>query len=128
MMRLKLVGANRASFKGAPKICRFEDEIDVDDDLGQHLLEQRAKSKSMGERPIWQLVKETDGDSAAVLDEAEEEELVADASGDDEDPNEGIDLEDEEEETPPPPAPKRKAAPKKKAAARAPRARKPAAK
>ena len=132
MMRVKLVGANRASYRGAAKIVQFGMEVDVDDDLGTHLLEQKAYSKSMGERSLWQLVRSTEGDSAATLDDSDEfeEEVDEDAETEAEIDAEAEADSETEEEAPPPPAAKvaaKKVAPKKAAPKKARARRKTAA-
>jgi hypothetical protein len=123
MMRVKLVGANRASFKGSTGILRFGDECDVDDNLGEHLLAQKAYSKTAGERPLWQFVKSTDGDSAATLEEDVED--VEDTEDEDEDAEVEAEVDAEAEVAKPTPPVKKKAAVKK--AVKKTRARRPAA-
>lgn len=102
MMRVKLIGANRASFHGAKNPVVRNAEVDVDDAIGETLLARTYKDAAGSLRPIWELVASTEGDSAAELDYPDIEDDVE---------------EDEEEETAPPPAAKKKAAPRAKAAA-----------
>ena len=110
MMRIKLIGANRATFKGCPSIVRFEGEVEVDDNMGEHLLAQKAYSKTMGERDLWQLVRSTAGDSAATLDEPEVEEVEVEVDVDAE-----VEAEIDAEAEVATPTPVKKAAPKKAA-------------
>lgn len=131
MMRLKLIGAVRASFKGAISPVTRGNTCDVDDNVGQSLLSRTYMDAAGVLRPLWELVKGTEGDSAASLDtEVAEEEIDAQegSEGPDEDdaPDEEEEVEEDEEETPAPaPKAKPKAATKRRAAPKKARTRKP---
>lgn len=118
MMRLKLVGAKRASFTGAANVVVKGQTVDVDDVTGEHLAAQTNRDALNNPHPIWQVVSTTAGDSAAVLDPAGVETEV-------EEELEGDEVVAEAEE--PAAAPRRRTPPKAKTKAAAPRARKKAA-
>lgn len=107
MMRLKLVGANRASFYGLGRILEkgVDDECEVEDTLGEHLLKQTQADALGNVHPIWRLLESTDGDSAVELSDPEEEEVEEDE-------------EPVEEPVAKKPAPRKKTATRKKTAAK----------
>lgn len=114
MMRVKLVGAGRASFKGAADIIVRGGEVDVDDKTGEQLLSRNYLDTAGNLHPLWELVKGTAPEAAAPV-------VNADLDENGEDANEGIDASmldpEPEEEEPAEPAPKPKT--RRKAASRA---------
>lgn len=110
MMRLKLVGAARASYAGAPEVVVRGQEVDVEDDVGERLAQVTFRDIAGTDHPVWNVLERTDGDSAA--------ELSAQVDPEPEEP------EVEEEDTLEPPKPKvvrkKRAAPKKKRARKTP--------
>lgn len=115
MMRLKLIGAMRASFKGGSDPVTKGQTVDVDDTTGTHLLEQVNRDALNNPHHLWELLSTTDGDSAVELEEeVVEEELEGDE----------VDAEVEAETVE---APRRRTPAKAKTKAAPARSRKPAA-
>lgn len=116
MMRLKLIGARRAGFKGGGDPVVIGETVDVDDTTGNHLLAQANRDSLNNPHPLWELVSTTDGDSAVELEEEVVEEEL-----------EGEKVDEEAAAEVPAEAPRRRTPPKAKTKAATARTRKPAA-
>jgi hypothetical protein len=82
MMTLKLVRANRVSFRGHEGVVEKGQTVDVEDKVGEKLLKSTVKDSANNIHHIWKLVSRTDPDSNVQIEEIDGDTYV----GEDDEP------------------------------------------